>query len=140
MPDKLPPHDNAAENAVIASIVIDESYLPAIRAILKPDDFLQDKARWAYEAILSLQFKKMGIDQLTIFYELERQGKLTQVGRDWLSRIIAALPTSVHAVHYAKIVAEMAARRQTIQEAANQAAAAYAGRIPQKRKWGENEG
>lgn len=139
MPDKLPPHNNEAEDAVIASIVIDESCLSLLVPLIKPGDFLQEKARYAYEAILSLHQRQMGIDQLTVFYELERQGKLTVVGRDWLSRIIAALPTSVHAVYYARIVSELAGRRKVIQESAKQAAAAYEGRTPTKRKWGQEE-
>lgn len=132
MPDKLPPHNNEAENAVIASIIIDETCLDKIVPLLKPDDFHQERARWAYEAILSLRQRGLGIDQLTVFYELDRLDHLEAVSRDYLSRISAALPTSVHAVYYTGIVAEMAERRRSILEAARLAAAAYDGTVIKK--------
>lgn len=133
--DKLPPHNNAAENAVIASIVIDWECLPKVMAILKPGDFLQERARLAYEAALSLYNRKLVVNQMTIFYELERLGNLKTVGEGYLSTIIANMPSCVWAEHYARIVKEMADRRHTIQEAGTMAKDAYEGK--QKRKWGQ---
>ncbi len=142
--DKLPPHNNEAEDAIIASIIIDaELVLPQIIAIIEPGDFLQDKARICYEAILELRKRNSAIDQITVWNELERIGKLNQVGRSYLSFSIAALPTPYHCKAYAGIVADCAERRRMIQQAGQMAGAAYdrtrkpkSSQQPEQPRWG----
>lgn len=125
--EKLPPHDYAAENAVIACLIIGTEAPATIHAIIQLEDFLQEKARWTYEAILSLEKRGWGIDQITVHYELEKLGYLDKVGRDYLSNIIATMP-GVFGVHYAMIVKDMSDRRKKILEAGRMAKAAYEGK------------
>lgn len=52
--DRLPPHDVEAEEAVIASILVDSEAIYHVAPILKAEDFFREKNAWAFEACLSL--------------------------------------------------------------------------------------
>ena len=53
--DRLPPHDIEAEEAVIASILVDpEAVLEVLTSSLRPDDFFREQNRWIYETCLAL--------------------------------------------------------------------------------------
>ena len=51
--DRLPPHDIEAEEAVIASILVDSEAIYNVAPILNAEDFFREKNAWAYEACLS---------------------------------------------------------------------------------------
>jgi replicative DNA helicase len=103
--DKLPPFDVEAEEAVIASILVDEDAVARVESILQPEHFYRDQNRWAYEAALELWSRSETINQLTLAHELSRRGKLDDVGGyPYLSRIVGDLPTPIGVEHYAGIV------------------------------------
>lgn len=115
-------HDTAAENAVVASCMVDAEAVANCRAVLADSlDFFHERNAWAYDAILSCARKRgdEAVNMVTVAHELGQQGRLDGVGgATWLSRIIEELPTSVGADHYARIVTEMAERRRMIAAAA----------------------
>ena len=50
--DRLPPHDQRAEESVLGSLLIDgESIINTVR-FLEPEDFYIERNRWCYEACL----------------------------------------------------------------------------------------
>jgi replicative DNA helicase len=103
--DKLPPFDVEAEEAVIASILVDEDAVARVESILLPEHFFRDQNRWAYEACLELWSRNETINQLTLGHELSRRGKFDDVGGyPFLSRIVGDLPTPIGVEHYAGIV------------------------------------
>lgn len=130
--DKLPPHSTAAENAVIACLLIGTETISNISRILEPGDFLQDSARLTYEAMLSLEGQGTGIDQLTVWYELINTGNLEKIGRDYLSNVIATMP-GILGIPYARMVRDLSQRRLKILEAGKIAQEAYLGNIPRYR-------
>lgn len=112
--DRLPPHDIAAEEAVIASLLVDGDRLSTIPG-LKPEHFYRERHRFIFEACLNLNQRREAINHVTIAHELERAGKLeTAGGSAYLSHVVAKLPTSVHIQHYARIVQRTATSRQLI--------------------------
>jgi len=112
MTDKLPPHCIEAEEAVLGSILINPECLNDVRAIVGVKDFFRDKNQWVFEAMLGLDG---GIDQVTLTKELERADRLDAVGGPaYLSHLASNTPTSVHARHYAGIVANESYRRRLI--------------------------
>jgi len=117
MTDNQLPHSIEAENAVIASCLIDPDAYAVVRAILEPADFHTDNARLSFEAMGKCY---PGIDSLTVF---DAAGG--QVDALWLKHIEANIPTSVHAEHYARIVAEKAFQRRLIDAGGQIAAEAY---------------
>ena len=126
--DKLPPHSNEAEEAVLGSIIIDADSFNEVRLIIQASDFYRDQNKWVFEAMESLMERGERIDQLTLSYELERRGKLEDIGGvAYLPHLVGVTPTSVHAQHYAKIVAKESFRRKVITTAGQIAAIAYEG-------------
>lgn len=116
----MPPANVEAEEAVLASLLVDPDCLADVASILEPRDFSRELNRWVYEACLSVG---EGMDQITVTMELERSGRKVDSG--YLSALIVRLPTSVNAEYYARIVAHLAECRRVIDAAGKIAAAAY---------------
>jgi replicative DNA helicase len=104
--DKLPPHDTDAEEAVIASLLVDpDAVLDVLTSNLKPDDFFREQNRWVYETCLALFERGETINQISVAHDLARRGRLDDVGGPaYLSRLVTTLPTSIAAKHYANII------------------------------------
>ncbi len=125
--EKLPPHDNEAEKAVLGSLLIDTEAIFRVATLLEADDFHQEKNRWVYEACFALYQRSATIDQITVADELGRAGRVEAVGRDYLSQLISQVPSSVYAEHYAEIVHRLAVMRHIIGAAGQIAAIGYEG-------------
>ena len=111
----LPPMNREAEEAVLGSLLIDPEAIYQVTDILKAKDFHLQGNRYIYEACLSLSRKGDSINQISVGQELERQGRLAEVGgAAILSYLIANTPTSVMIDSYASIVAELSVRRRLI--------------------------
>jgi replicative DNA helicase len=117
--DRLPPHDVEAEEAVLASIIVNpDAVSEVLTSNLKPEDFFREQNRWIYETCVDLFNRGETIDQITVAHDLERRGKLSDVGGPaYLSRIVTDLPTSMAARHYANIVQADATYRRLISAA-----------------------
>ncbi len=126
--EKLPPHDIEAEEAVIASILVDPEAVYKVAPRLKPEDFFREKNAWAYEACRALWERNESINQITVSHELARRGRLEEVGgQAYLSRVITDLPTPIGVEHYAGIVQRDATYRRLISAAGQIAQIAYQG-------------
>jgi len=116
------PHNREAEAAVIGSIFINPDVLPELALFLEPRHFYIHKLRWIYEACLGVT----DIDLITIGEALERRGMLAEAGGPaYLTSLINAVPSSLNAESYARIVYDCWLRRQGIEAANETAAAAY---------------
>ena len=124
--EKLPPHDADAEEAVIGSLLIDGEVINRIAPLVRVDDFYRERNRWCYEACQSLYHRGEAIDQISVARELSLKERLDEVGGPgYLSHVIAAVPTSVHAEHFARIVNRTATMRRLIQAAGDIAVIGY---------------
>lgn len=114
--EQLPPHDLEAEEAVLGSLLIDGEAVHRVAPFLRPDDFYRERNRWVYEACLALAERGEAINQVTVASELARRGRLEPVGgHAFLSHLIAAVPTSVHVDHYARLVVRASLLRRLIE-------------------------
>ena len=111
MTDKIMPHDLSAEEAVLGSLLIDNSSYFEVSPFLAPDDFYRDKNRWIYEAR-----QKMDVcDQVTMAHQLANDGRLEAIGgAAYLSNLIANTATSVHIKYYADILHKLGDSRRLI--------------------------
>lgn len=126
--ERLPPHDLAAEEAVLGSVLIDPEALTTVTTILEPRDFFRESHGWIYETCLTLSDRNEAINLVTIAHELQRQERLEAAGGfAYLSELAAATPTSVHAEYYAQLVQRTSLMRRLIQTAGQIAALAYEG-------------
>ncbi|KKK63485.1 hypothetical protein LCGC14_2993810, partial [marine sediment metagenome] len=124
--EKLPPHDIEAEEAVIASLLVDSEAIYKIASILKPEDFFREQNAWAFEACRALWERNQSINQITVAHELARRGQLEEIGgAAYLSRLVGDLPTSVGVEHYAGLVQRDSAYRRLISAAGQIAQMAY---------------
>lgn len=133
MPQKNPDplYDHEAEQAVIGSVLIDPDCLDDLLAILSANDFYVQRHKWVWEAFVNLSVANKAIDYLTVSGELTRAGKIKEIGGDaYLTQIINAVPTSMHADSYAKTVADYAYLRRVIQEMTAVAKDVYNHKIP----------
>ncbi len=125
--EKLPPHDPNAEEAVVGSLLIDGEAINRVAPLVKPEDFYRERNRWCYEACQSLYQRGETIDQISVARELSLKERLDGVGGfGYLSHLISAVPTSLHAEHFAQIVNRTATMRRLIQAAGDIAAIGYA--------------
>ncbi len=126
--EKLPPHDIEAEEAVVASLLVDAEAIYKVAPRLKAEDFFREKNAWIYEACRALWDRSESINQITVAHELARRGRLEDIGGvSYLSRLTTELPTSVGVEHYAGIVQRDATRRKVIAASGQIAGVAYEG-------------
>lgn len=124
--ERLPPHSAEAEEAVLGSLLIDPDAIFDVSTFLKPDSFYRAKNKWIYEAILSLNERREPLDLITVTEELRRQGRLEDVGGEaYVIGLINAVPTSINAESYGRLVEAAAVRRQMIKAASEIANLAY---------------
>ena len=124
--ERLPPQSMEAEEAILGALLIDPDAIIRVATVLRPEDFYREKNNWIYDTILILHERRESIDFLTVCDELERREKLDQVGGPaFITSLINAVPTSIHAEHYARIVERAATRRRLIDAAGQIAVLAY---------------
>jgi len=124
---RVPPHNLEAEQAVLASCLIDSDCLGDVKAHVGAQDFFDDRHKLIFHAIETVgETVGEGVDQITVTQELSRAGNLKKAGgAAYLSQLVANLPTSVHAEYYAGIVKQLSLCRRLITAAAQISAMAY---------------
>ncbi|MEI8196074.1 MAG: replicative DNA helicase [Phycisphaerae bacterium] len=115
--ERLPPHDQPAEVAVLGSMIIDPTVIGPVCMILpKADVFFFDKHQVLYSVIVELFEKNTPMDPLVIASTLKSQNQLDAIGGlNYLTEVLGAVPTAAHAEYYAGIVKEKAMLRSLIQ-------------------------
>lgn len=120
------PQNVEAEQALLGALLIDAEAIAPIAAILKPEDFYRGQNAAIYGARLSLYDRNEAGDFVTVCDELERQGKLPEVGgAAYLASLVNAAPTAAHAEHYARIVERASILRKLISAAGKIAVIGY---------------
>ena len=124
--ERLPPQSIEAEEAVLGALLIDPDAIIRLATLLRPEDFYREKHAWIYRCVLDLHDRREPVDFLTLCDEMERRGQLNEVGgAAFITSLINAVPTSIHAEHYARIVERAAVRRRLIEAAGQIAVLAY---------------
>jgi replicative DNA helicase len=124
--DKLAPQSIEAEQSVLGSILIDADAVLRVGDFLKPADFYRAQHADIYEAMLSLHGQREPIDLVTLGDELRRRDRLDAIGGPaYLTSLMNAVPTAVHAEHYGRIVERKAVLRNLIGAAGKIAAVGY---------------
>jgi replicative DNA helicase len=124
--EKLLPQNIEAECGVLGSILIDPEAIIQVADFLRPEDFYRDAHRAIYEVMLQLYERHEPADFITLCDELERQGKLEEVGgASYITSLVNQVPTSGNIEYYGRIVERMAVLRRLIHAAGQIAAIAY---------------
>jgi replicative DNA helicase len=114
-----------AEEAFIGAALIDPGNLQQID--LEPEDIYIQRHRWIYEAMQALQSRKADPDFITLTEELDRTGKLAELGgASEIVRLFNRTSSSLGLAQYADIIKGYARRRRVLKCANELAKAAYA--------------
>lgn len=112
---KIPPHNVEAEQSVIGAMLIDPDTILNITEVLRGDDFYQPSYGLLYDAMVELFNAGKPVDQVTLAEKLKEKNAPEEIcGTEFLSGLVASVPTSANALSYARIVAEKATLRQLI--------------------------
>ena len=119
------PHSREAEEAVIGSVFINPQVLYDL-LYLKPEQFYIHRHKWIWEAFIWLDARRIPIDLITIADELEKRGRLVEIGGPaYLTTLVNQVPSSLNADAYGRIVEGYAIRRDLISAANKIAQVAY---------------
>ena len=122
------PHSREAEEAVVGAVLINSEVYYDVAQFLSADDFYIHRNKWIWEAFGRMHEKRTPVDLLTVSEELERDGKLEEIGGSaYLTSLINQVPSSLNAESYGHIVEENSIRRKMINAANQIASLAYKG-------------
>ena len=114
-PERLPPHNLEAEEAVIGSVLLDREVIGRVSGVLEARDFYRERNGQIYQAMIDLYDRHEPVDYLTLIDELDRTQRLDQAGgTTYVAGLLGVVPTPIHAEFYAKIVADAAFMRRLI--------------------------
>jgi len=109
---RTPPHDEAAERAVIGAALLAPALVADLSRIVQPDDFYRPAHAELWCVLFGLHGAGAPGDPIAVAAHLADAGSLRRLGgAAYLHTLIASVPTTANAPHYARIVAERARRR-----------------------------
>lgn len=110
-----PAHDDAAERAILGSVLI--AGRPVLDRLadagLRPDDFYTPRHETIYAAMLGLDGRGDPVDAVTVAAALTESGDLPKMGgAPVIHELMTGCPSPASAVHYARITAQASVRRR----------------------------
>jgi replicative DNA helicase len=110
------PHDIAAEQAVLGAMMLSEASAAACLSALAAPDFYRPAHQVIFAAVADLIRSGERADTITVKDRLLASGELQRLSRGplYLADILAAVPATANALHYARIVRDRAVRRRLL--------------------------
>lgn len=113
--DHIPPQDLQAEQACLGACLISAEAADIIIAMLSTKDFYREAHQLLFNAIADIHAAGSPVDIITVASELRRRKHLeTCGGGEYLTALVAEVPTSAHAARYAEIVRRLAICRSAL--------------------------
>ena len=112
---RILPHNLTAEQSVIGSMLIDNETISIAAEILTAEDFYQHQYGLIFDAIVSLNNNNQSADVITVQNKLKESNVSPELySIEFISNIVASVPTSANIRSYANIVYEKSILRKTI--------------------------
>jgi len=125
----VPPHDDAAELAVLGAMFLDREAASLALEMLTGEDFYRPDHRQVFEAAEELYHSGVPIDMITVKNKLEEKQVFEQIGGlPFLANISTSVGSSANMRHYAVIVEEKSVLRRLIRTANNISQMSYEGK------------
>jgi replicative DNA helicase len=125
---RTPPNSIAAEQAVLGSMINDESMAQRLAAFLDPQDFYMSNHHCLFGMMSGMVAAGLPLDPVTLDNELRRQRKLSMVGGiEYLTELSGAAPSPKGGMGYARIVRHHATLRGLIKGAQELEEQCYSG-------------
>jgi replicative DNA helicase len=113
--ERVPPHSQEAEVAVLGAILLEPKAMGSVAAGLQPDYFYRPAHQILYRAFANLFNRNEPIDVVSIREELRRMGESDVAGNaDLFITLSGAVPSAANAEYYAKIVQQKHLLRELI--------------------------
>lgn len=107
-----PAENEAAEKAVLGSILMAPNVIPDVAELVSADDFYKPRHTILFTTASRMFAKGEPVDATTIVHELQREGNLGRVGgAPYVADLLQATPTTANVLYYAKLVVEAAKLR-----------------------------
>lgn len=114
--DRMPPHNNEAEQSVLGSVLLRPEALITAMEYLQTSDFYRRAHQLIFQAMIDLNDKNEEIDVVTVANVLETSKQLEDVGgTPYLAELANVVPTAANVEYYAKIVEDRSLLRRLIQ-------------------------
>ena len=110
------PRDTEMERHLLSALFLEEgSAIPAVAAILQPDDFFAPENRLIYEGILAVADSGAPPHLLTVRAELEKRGVFKHINHMYFISLPDAEYSNALATSYAKKIKDASRRRRLIE-------------------------
>lgn len=122
-PERVLPHDADAERCVVGSVILDETLLDDVAAVVGPSDFYLEGVGVLFGRLIVMAAEGLPFEAALIVAQLKAHGEWVELNQPTLTpqvdaAMIAecchAVGTAGHACYYAEIVADMSFRRRVI--------------------------
>jgi replicative DNA helicase len=115
---RVPPHDLAAEKAVLSALLIENRSFDEVCAEVRAEDFYHPAHQILYKAMVAIHDDEQPVDLITLSNHLNAQKRLDAIGGTvYLGEIADFEATAANVVHHARIVRDKAVKRHLIQVA-----------------------
>lgn len=112
---RIPPHSLEAESSVLGGLLLDNGSWDRIGDLLNDSDFYRYEHRLVFSAISALINNNRAADVITVFEQMQGQGKAEEVGGlAYLNSLAQYVPSSANIRRYAEIVRERSILRKLV--------------------------
>jgi replicative DNA helicase len=123
---KLPPQALDLEEVVLGALMLEKNALNAVVEFLKPEHFYLETHKEIYTAIVDLFKSTEPVDMRTVVNQLRKTGKIELVGGAYyIAELTAKVSSAANIEYHARVVMEMAIKRELIQVASQIQSDAY---------------
>jgi replicative DNA helicase len=112
---KLPPQALDLEEAVLGALMLEKNALNAVVEFLKPEHFYSDAHKEIYQSIIDLFKASEPVDMRTVVNQLRKNAKLELIGGAYIiAELTAKVSSAANIEYHARVVIEMAIKRELI--------------------------
>lgn len=117
---RIMPNSQEAEQSVIGSMLMDQEAVILVSEKLNEDDFYNPRFRVLFTAMIELYHAGSPVDLVTLTERLKTDNVAEEIGSiEFISSIIASVPTSANVRYYADIVVQKSFMRKLIRTTEN---------------------
>jgi replicative DNA helicase len=112
---RIPPHSQEAESSVLGGLLLDNNSWDKVADLLVEADFYRYEHRLVFASISSLVNVSRPADVITVFEQMQSQGKAEEIGGlGYLNSLAQYVPSSANIRRYAEIVRERSILRKLV--------------------------
>ena len=112
---RVPPHSIEAESSVLGGLLLDNTAWDRVADLVSANDYYRHEHQLVYGAVAVLINANKPADVITVFEQLQSQGKADEIGGiSYLNALAQYVPSAANIRRYAEIVRERAILRKLI--------------------------